>query len=162
MLPNKLSFNTIGGELSDYSPPTDPTTDLSATEDDIARADLAAMTRTITRAWVSFTVSGGAITIASNDYDAVYGNANAYKPIATYNGPGDYYFLFPTSIVDARGITQLVNLQVGWCNMDGDQGYFASAKRLSAIQFQVFVWSTQDGVLADPFPDTTKVTLFTL
>lgn len=48
-LPNKQSYDNLGGELSDYSPVTDPTTDLSAEASNETRVDVAAMTRTIPR-----------------------------------------------------------------------------------------------------------------
>lgn len=146
-LPNKSTFNSIGGEINNYSPPTDPTTDLDAVADDIARADNAAMTRTIPRAWLLFTVTGGVVTILNTDYDGVYGNAVSYKPIPTYLGGGDYIFDFPASIVDARGVTQLVNLTYGKCNTES-AGYTIHAKRLSATQFSVKM--TISGVFTDP------------
>lgn len=168
MLPNKNSFNNLGGELSDYSPLTDPTTDLSAFASNEARADTAAMTRTIIRAWVSFVSDGylgstpdGYADVSNTDFDAVYGNAIAFKPEIVKNSAGSYTTTFPTSIVDARGITQLINFQVGWCNVQDAGGFFANTKKISANIFDIYIFSAITQVLADP-PAGTKTTLFVL
>lgn len=158
-LPEKNSFNNLGGELQDYSPVTDPTTDLSAAADNETRADVAAMTRTATRAWVAFTVNGSVINVAGTDYDAVYGNDVINKPTIVKNSPGDYTITFPVQITDALGIIRFLNLQMGWANIEDNQGYFANAKKISSNTFRVFVWSTQDGQLADPFTINDRVNL---
>lgn len=160
-LPNKQSYNNLGGELTDYSPVTNPTTDLSAAASNESRSDVAAMTRTAIRAWVGFTVSGTTISVASSDYDAVYGNANVYKPTGAYVSTGTYDITFPSSVVDARGNTQTVNLSVGWVNVDGvnNNGYVGTCQKTASNVFRVYVYSTVDGGIEDA---TNKIVLFVM
>jgi hypothetical protein len=135
-LPNKNSYDALGGELNDYAPVTDPTTDLSAEASNEMRSDVAAMTRTIDRAWVAWTVNAGVCTVANNEFDAVYGNAIAYKPVVTYVGIGYYTVTFPVEIVDARGIEIPINLQCGYVNIE-EGGLFGCAKKISPNVFEV-------------------------
>jgi len=163
MLPEKSSYAQYGGELQDYSPVEDPETDLSAEASNASRCDTSAMTRTATRAWVAFTVSGSTVTIASNDYDAVYGNDNTVKPVVVKLIPGLYAVTFPTSVVDARGTTHSVNLNVGFANIeDLADGYFANCKKIGANVFNIAVWSTQDGILADPISGSVRINLMAI
>lgn len=163
-LPNSNSYNNLGGELSDYSPVTDPTTDLSAEASNEMRSDVAAMTRTATRAWVSFQVSGTSIVVDSSDYDAVYGNANLYKPTGSYDAPGDYTITFPASIVDARSNTISVNIQAAWVNMQSSSPdmYFAKATVLSSNTVKVYLFDLNSGLTDPGNPATDKISLFVL
>lgn len=162
-LPNKQSYNSLGGELADYSPVTDPTTDLSAEASNEMRSDVSAMTRTAVRAWVSFEIAGSSCVVSNGDFDAVYGNAQIYKPTVAYDAVGSFTVTFPSSVVDARGNTQAINLAVGWANVDcnNDQGWVATCNRLSANVFKVYLWSIVDQALKDLDGGDT-VTLFVM
>lgn len=123
-LPNKQSYDNLGGELSDYSPVTDPTTDLSAEASNETRVDVAAMTRTIPRVYCSITCASSAVSISNTDYDAVFGTDIAYKPSIAYISTGIYELTWPEEIVDARGNTQTLNLRAAWVNADMDMSSF--------------------------------------
>ena len=115
-LPNANSFNNLGGELVDYSPVTNPTTDLSAEASNEMRSDVAAMTRTVTKAWVAFTVSGSSVIgVANSDFDAVYGNAQIYKPTGVYNSVGAYTITFPASIIDFFKFCIVFSIKILYC-----------------------------------------------
>lgn len=158
-LPNSNSYDILGGELNDYAPVTDPTTDLSAESSNEMRSDVAAMTRMTDRAWVAFTIDGYSVPqVANNDFDAVWGNALAYKPEVEYNDVGDYTVTFPEEVVDARGIEQTVNLRCGHGNCES-LSFTVNVKKLSPNSFSVKLWAATDGPL-DPDPITDKVHLF--
>ena len=158
-LPNIQSFDNLGGELADYSPVTDPTTDLSAESSNEMRSDVAAMTRTCDKAWFTFTTDGADIFIASGDYDAVYGNAEIYKPVGLYNSFGDYEFTLPASVVDARGNTQYLNLKCGHGSTDYLYGV-VSIKILTANTIRVLLVDSSGPSQSDPPNPTDKITIF--
>lgn len=152
MLPNKSSYSELGGELTDYSPVTDPETDLSADASNEARADTAAMTRTAIRAWVTLSCLSDVITIANTDYDAVYGIALIYKPTITYIDVGVYEITFPETVLDARNVTQTVNFNGGWANFASTQGaniLGASVEKMSANVIRVYLYNISSGTLAN-------------
>lgn len=152
MLPNKNSYSELGGELTDYSPVTDPQTDLSADASNEARADTAAMTRTAIRAWVTLSCATDVITISNTDYDAVYGIALIYKPTVTYIGVGIYEITFPETVLDARNVSQTINFNSGWANVDIEQGLnplVATVQKISANVFRVYLINVATGALAN-------------
>lgn len=152
MLPNKNSYSELGGELIDYSPVTDPQTDLSAEASNESRVDTAAMTRTAIRAWVTLTCAISDISVANIDYDAVYGIALIYKPTVAYIDVGIYEVTFPETILDARSITQTINFSLGWANVDIEQGanpLVSTVQKMSANVFRVYLINTNGGTLAN-------------
>lgn len=158
-LPNKQSYDNLGGELKDYSIATDPTTDLSAEASNEARSDTAAMTRTCDKVWFSFTTDTVDIFINSADHDAVYGNAEIYKPVGVYNGIGNYTFTLPTSIIDARGNPQSINLKCGHGNI-AEPAFSVSVNVLTANTVDVYVTDIIGASAGDPSTSATKVTIF--
>ncbi|KYF87779.1 hypothetical protein BE20_24860 [Sorangium cellulosum] len=148
-LPDKNDFAALGGELVDYSPPEDPTTDLSAEASNEARADTAAMTRMIERAFVSFTTNGSTATVT--DHDAVWGNALAYKPTISRTGAGNYLVTWPTTVTDARGVTRSLNLRFGVGNV-GESLFSASVIRVSANSMRIRI--TRNNAATDPDAST--------
>lgn len=157
-LPNSNSYDILGGELNDYAPVTDPTTDLSAESSNEMRADTAAMTRMADRAWVAFTIDGySEPQVANNDFDAVWGNALAYKPEVTYDGLGEYTVTFPEEVIDARGIEQTVNLRCGHGQCES-LGYTVNVRKISPNEFTIKLTVDTDG-LNDPLTTTDKILL---
>ena len=152
-LPNKQSYDNLGGELSDYSPVTDPTTDLSAEASNETRVDVAAMTRTIPRVYCSITCGGTSVTISNTDYDAVFGVDISYKPSITRVSTGIYELTWPEEIVDARGITQILNLRAAWTNLDMDMSgtFLVSYGQVTAAN-KVKVYLRNATVLTDVNP----------
>lgn len=108
-LPEKNSFNNLGGELINRRPVENPQTDLDAEASNEMRADLAAMTRTATRCMVKFTISGGDGYVSNTAFDNVFGNSITYKPDVAYLGTGSYTVTFPETITDARGNERNIN-----------------------------------------------------
>lgn len=158
-LPNKQSYSNLGGELHDYSPATDPTTDLTAESSNEMRADVAAMTATCVKSYFMFTVNAGVVSIANTDFDSVYGNAIIYKPTAVYNSAGNYTFTLPSSIVDARGLTKSINIKCGFGSA-ASQNYFVSVNISSSNVVRVFLMDCTVPGVADPGSASDKVTVF--
>jgi len=121
-LPDKNIYNNLGGELTDYQPAEDPTTDLAAAADDDARSDVAAMTRIIVRAYVVFTVSGSTCTVV--DQDSVWGNSLAVLPTIVRNSAGNYTITWPATVMDARGLSHALNLRRGHGNVEPGANVF--------------------------------------
>ena len=162
-LPSKNSFANLGGQLVDYSPATDPTTDLPASCDDETRSDVSDMTRTVTKAWFGLSVSGSACSIAGNGYDATYGNAGIYKPVPVYSSSGVYTVTLPASIVDNLGVTRYISLQTGWASYSGSAtfGYpTVTVTGPNTVTVRCYIIGSGP-VLGDP-PSGATITVFLL
>lgn len=159
-LPNKQSYANLGGELRDYSPVTDPSTDLSAEASNELRADNAAMTRTAVKAIVKFTTDGTTVTVDNLDHDAVYGNASLYKPTGVRNSAGDFTITFPSSVSDARSKTQTINFFAAWANCESlSDAVVAKAKLVGANSVRITVLDSSGPV--DP-SSTDKIIVFVI
>jgi hypothetical protein len=154
-LPDKSTFDTIGGEIIDFSAVEDPNTDLAGAFNSEARADVAAMTRMIPRAFVAFVVTG---TCPVVEHDAVWGNSLAVAPTVAYVSVGLYTVTWPTTVTDARGIIHSLNLRRGMANVDSP-GLFASVKRVAANVFSIQAYDAQGPSAGDPASPTEPVTL---
>lgn len=151
-LPEKNDYNSLGGELIDYSPVEDPSTDLAAEASNEMRCDIAAMTQTAIRAWVGFSVDGYGDPVVGNteqDYGAVYGRAIEYKPEILKSAPGTYTIIFPETIIDARGFEKSLNIQCGFGNCESTE-QLTSVKRIASNMLNLFLWNTTDGSFTDP------------
>lgn len=144
MLPEKQSYDGLGGDIKDYAPVVDPTTDLPARVSNETRADVAQMTRMIGRAFVTFD-NGGEVS----DHDAVWGNADAVKPVVVPFSAGRYQVTWPSSVVDARGTTRSVNLRVGLPSLE-TFGFIPAVTRTAPNVFLVEVYGIAAGTLDDP------------
>lgn len=149
MLPDKSTYSIMGGELVDYQPAEDPTTDLPAVADDENRADCAAMTRTITRAYVAFTTNGTTCTVV--DHDAVWGNGLAVAPTVARSSAGTFVVTWPATVTDARGLSHALNLRRGLAEVEPDTNvYVARAKIASPNTAQVVTSRSSTEAAADP------------
>jgi len=148
-LPDKATFATLGGEIDDYSAVEDPTTDLAGAFSSETRADVAAMTRMIPRAVVSFTTDGATCTVV--DHDSVWGADLAVKPtvVLDLGYGGKSVITWPTTVTDARGVVRSLNLRRGLVNVES-AGYSGAATRAAANVFHVTVCSSLDTVLQLP------------
>jgi len=153
MLPQSQSYDGLGGDISDYAPVVDPTTDLPAEASNETRADVAQMTRMIGRAFVQFD-NGGEV----NQHDAVWGNADGVKPVVDYVSAGRYQVTWPSSVVDARGVTRTINLRVGLPSVE-TFGYIPAVTRTAPNVFLVEVYGIAAGTLDDPSGLITLVVL---
>lgn len=146
-LPDKATFATVGGTILDYSAVEDPNTDLAAEFSNEVRADTAAMTRMIPRAYVAFTTNGTTCTVV--EHDAVWGNDLAIAPTVARTGTGAYTVTWPTTVTDARGVVRSLNLRRGSAGLDY-VGFFASPKRVSANSFTMIVYDASCQAPTDP------------
>lgn len=144
MLPEVQSYDGLGGDINDYAPVVDPTTDLPAEASNETRADVAAMTRTIGRAFVSFD-NGGEVSL----HDAVWGNSDAVKPVVAVLSTGRYQITWPSSVTDARGVSRPVNLRIGVPSLV-DVGYVPAVEKTAPSVFLFQVYGIAAGTFDDP------------
>jgi hypothetical protein len=158
-LPDKATFATLGGEISDYSAVEDPTTDLAGTFSSETRADVAAMTRMIPRAFVSFTTTGASCTVV--DHDAVWGSDLSVKPVVTIDPVygATYVITWPTTVTDARGVQRALNLRRALGNVEAG-GWTTATYRRSANVIAVTTGSTVDSSLSAPPDSITPITVW--
>lgn len=142
-LPNKATYATYGGELANYSPVCDPTTDRDAWQMNEALSDTSAMTRMCPRAYVAFSYSAGVVTVGDND--AVWGNTT--PPTVVRTATGTFLVTWPASITDARGNPQSVALRRGDGNVEA-AGYSTSVVYATPNSFTLYVSSLT--ALSDP------------
>lgn len=139
-LPDIASINTYGGILTDAFPVEDPTTDRSADDSNDAYADVAGLTHTGIRAWVSFI--GNATTPTDpviNVHDATWGNDSGVKPTVTRNSSGVYTIQWPTTVEDELENTKTLNLRRAWASFEGTVPYFHTATTgTSSVVLRVF------------------------
>jgi len=158
-LPDRDDYPSLGGEIQDYQPAEDGSTDLPAADDDQSRCNVAALTRTAARAYVAFTTNGTTCTVT--DCDGVWpggtlGGPN--QPTVTRTGAGAYLVTWPTTITDERGVTHNLNLRRGWSNVE-QVGFVSGTLAASPNTLSVAVWSLSGGAAADP---TAAVVAFVL
>lgn len=102
-LPDVDSLDTYGGELNDYRPVVDPTTDRAAAAANQAYASIAMATHVVPRAIVRVTQAATVVTVAY--HDAVWGDALAVKPTVVRNSAGNYTVTWATSFDDELGVS---------------------------------------------------------
>lgn len=115
-LPGEATLvDTYRGPYANGDPVVDPTTEVSGDVFSEALADLAGLTRTGQRAWVTFlgvAYSGsGTDSVAVLDHNAVWGGAALVKPTVTQSVVGVYVVTWPVSVVDALGVTRVLNIR---------------------------------------------------
>lgn len=152
MLPSPSTFSSYGGEKADYSPVEDPATDRSAAETNAAFADVAAMTRTIARAFCSFTYDGTSCTVV--EHDAVWGSGGA--PAVERTGAGNYIVDWPATVTDALGEVQNVSLRRGLASVE-DVGWQAVVTREGPNRIRVRAYDIHHGTVDDPGSATITV-----
>ena len=115
-LPDSATLSdTYGGPYTNADPVQDPTTEVNDDEFNEALADIAACTRMVGRAWVSFigvTYTSGTQSIATEDHDAVWGASGAVEPVVTQTATGIYTVTWPATVDDELGNTKTLNIRV--------------------------------------------------
>lgn len=131
-LPDLDSFDTVGGELAEYTAPTDSTTDLPGGADNNARANVAAMTRMMPRAYAVFLYNGSTVTIV--EFDAVWGNDPLYKPTPARTSAGVFTLTYPATVPNARPAlgTSSLNIRRGHGQVENGPGLQVCVERTSA------------------------------
>ena len=108
--PDTLSYSDLGGTKTEYSAPVDTSTDRSAAEVNLAFAATAAMTRTSTKLWFKFSVSGaGAPTLVA--WDASWKGGTVTPPTIALIATGKYTITLPATVLDEQGTSHSLNFQ---------------------------------------------------
>jgi len=158
-LPDKQTYSALGGDIQDYQAVEDPTTDLSDEQSNETRADVAAMTRMIPRAMVSFTTNGATCTVV--DHEAVWGNALSVKPVVTVDPVygATLIVVWPTTVMDARGVTYALNLKRGLGNV-GEFGFMSAVQMISANSLRITPGSVVDSSNGFPGDHNSVITVW--
>jgi hypothetical protein len=142
-LPDVDSLSTYGGAKEDYAPVEDYTTDEAAAHRNLYAANVAAMTHTATRAWVSFVGNASSATDpASNIHDAVWGNGVSVKTTNARTGTGVWTLTWPTSVTDELGVSHAVNLRRAWASVEGSTPYLVTVTPTSSNVLTVRIFNT--------------------
>jgi hypothetical protein len=114
-LPDKATLaDTYGGPYTNERPVEDPTTELDGDAASELMNDVAACTRTVTRAWVAFTgatYTSGSQALTVTDHDANWGSATGVKPTVVQTATGIILITWPATIVDEIGVTRTLNIR---------------------------------------------------
>lgn len=115
-LPAIDDLASVGGAINDYRPVPDPTVERAANHDNIIAANAVSATRTLTRAFASFTLG---TTPALVQHDAVWGTGSGVAPVVARTGTGVWTITWPATVNDALGVSQAVNLRGPWVSYGG-------------------------------------------
>jgi hypothetical protein len=124
-LPEKLSFEEVGGEKTDYAAVVDTSTDRSAEEINAAFCAIAETTRTAPRAFVRFT--GHATTPVMVAWEAMWKGATSTTPTLSRATTGVYNVTFPSTVDDERGESHSLVLRGAHASLEGGTFGFITA-----------------------------------
>ena len=134
-LPDVDDLASLGGELANYDPVTDPNVELDATYDNKTRANVAGATQTQPRAIVQFACAT-ANPMAITSHWAVWGNDPSVAPTVSRSSAGRYQVTWPATVDDELGDTHTVNLVSGQGN--AQSGTFL---HVQCVKDQPNVWN---------------------
>lgn len=147
-LPDRDTLATYGGPMANYSDPVDPTTDEDAAWRNKYAANVAMMTRTITRGARSFMgTTGGATQIAEPSsgfvHDALWGDGSSAKPSATHVATGTYDVIWPATVTDELGTTHTLTIRRATAGAESSDGTLrlAHAKVTAAQTVRVYTYA---------------------
>ena len=141
-VPDIDDFNTYGGEISNYAPVEDPTTDRDAAKACQAYASTAAMTQTATRAWARMTCNTTTGTLVLVDKDGLWPNTGPNAPTLLRNGTGDFTLTWPATVTDSRGVVHTLNFRGAAASLEGTVFGFITATPASANSVRVRLANT--------------------
>ena len=150
-------INTYGGVFLDQTPVQNPQTQQSAAFANRANEDLAQLTRTTTKARVTFVpvataapiaLSALTVTVASH-----YGSGSAQKPVITKTATGIYSIVFPASAIDSLDGSETVSFVDGSAAVRGVTDGYARVFSIATNTIVVYVYDAA-GALADLTLDT--------
>ena len=135
---------------------SDATTDRPAAGTNPAYANVAAMTRTATRAWAQIT-PGTSGLVSLTAHNANWGNGAGVTPGVTCNGVGKFLVTWPTTVSDeipigSPGYVGPHTVNFRGCvppNVGGSVLYYARSSVIAANQIQTYTYSAS-GTLASP------------
>lgn len=152
MLPDSTDSTAYGLPKNNRSFVVDPRTEFDYFEIEAALVDIAALTRTCPRAWARIDATGG-VSCVLVAHDSVWGNDDAVKPTATYNGNGDYTITWPATVSDlnptvARRVARNVSFRTGWLQNHSNLSNITSKLSVSTSN-SIAVLIYDDNVAAD-------------
>lgn len=126
-LPDVDSFATYGGLIQNYAQIEDPSTDRDGPSASIAYMNVAALTQTCVKAWarVTLAASTGAMILLSND--GVWPNIVGNQPAMLRNSAGNFTFTWPTTLLDANGVSHTLSFRAATCTVEGGTWGFSNA-----------------------------------
>lgn len=149
-LPNADSYDTYGGELTDYSVVEDPQTDLSAESSNELRADIAAMTSTCFRCVITWHIDdpGGANTPTVDDVKAVWNTDLTTPPTIARLSEGVYEITFPTTVFDVRGNEQTFAILGSFAGFNA-AGIITTAQVIDSQTIDIFINDIATAAVSD-------------
>ena len=146
MLPAIVDFETLGGVLENYAPVEDPTTDLDASADNESRANVAAMTQTLSRAICTGVLDAAPLI---SQHRAVWGNSGIVIPVITKTSVGVFEVAWPTTILDNFGVVHAVSFFGATVGLGYGFGWHANANVIAPNKIQIVVFDTTNAAM-DP------------
>ena len=150
MLPSVATLDTYGGQLDNYRPVTDPTTDRDAAMMNEALADVAGLTNTGARAWCRVTINTTTGGMAIVEHRAVWGSAPGVAPTPARSSQGIFTLTWPATVTDALGATQSVSfLGALGPNVRTTDEVFANVSSIATNVVTFAVWNALAALRAD-------------
>jgi hypothetical protein len=135
--------------MSNYRPVEDPTVELDAAADNVARGNVAMMTHTATRAWVTFTASNTTGGMALVAWDAMWKAATTTAPTLVRNSIGSYTIGLPATVNDELGTSHSVTMRAGWVECLGGATLYFCQVQTAASAWSLYTFDTAFA-LVDP------------
>lgn len=146
-LPLIASFDELGGPKTNASSLVDPTTDLDASADNLARYDTAQMSRMSPRAYLRMVWTGSVLTVLA--FDSVWGSDASYTPSPSRVSTGIYPVSFPAQVPDGFGGLLDLNLRAGWVNLE-NSNLLGNVEVVAPNIISVRIYNTTTATVADP------------
>jgi len=148
VLPAISTIDNYGGELEDFAPVTDPTTDRAAADMNAAMADVAMLGHCGIRAWCRFTAAASTGAMVLVAHDAMWGNTDAVKPTLARSSSGVFTLTWPTSVTDELGDAHTLVLRAGWGNAYGASNFYEP--RVTTVSANVVTVTIKNSTDATP------------
>lgn len=143
MLPDIDDLDTYGGELEDYAPAEDPTTDRSADAANQAFGSAAAATQVIPRAWARLVTHATTPTLAtSNNCDGTWPNVADNRPTPSRSATGVFVLTWPTTVLDSLGDSHTLNFRWARACVEGSTYVPVQCTVTSANVVTVYTFNT--------------------
>ncbi len=133
-LPDLDNLSTFGGQLLDYTPVVDPTTDRPAAGANQAYADVAQMCVMAAKAYVIFDGNTGVVS----DHNSLWGGTLGVLPVVTHPATGQFLITWPTIVVDQLGVSHTLSIRFATCELESagqSFGQKTSANTATAFLF---------------------------
>jgi hypothetical protein len=144
-LPAIDDIAAVGGIIHDYRQIPDPTVERTASQENQIAADAIMATRTLTRAFATFSAS---TTPALVSHDAVWGTGPGVAPVIAHTGTGVFTITWPATVTDALGVVQPMNLRRCWLGLEGANWAIYTATVTAPNQVTVRTWLAPGGPLS--------------